>query len=152
MQVQVWPPALAISNTHKSNEPPEHTGTSVDPEETYPNDDDLPLPTYKQTVADINHLSRPKRGIKTRKETQEEKYLSDESQIIHAHFVGMSKEHYENRSEYLMYVHEMNKEDNKNKSNQDETINLSDFLTEPSSLIQVLKTCLLYTSPSPRDS
>jgi len=41
--------------------------------------------------------------------------------------------------EYLMYIHQMNDEEINNKKQQDDTINISDFLPKPRLLSQVLK-------------
>ena len=120
----------------------EHTGTSVGPQEAYPTDNDLPAPNYQQTIADITHLSESKRGVRTRKACNEETAIINESDPdnIRAYFVNMEANYEASKPEYLMYVYEISDENKKNTSLQDSTINLSDFLPEPSSLNQVVKT------------
>ena len=103
----------------KAEESPERVGTSVDPEESYPKDIGLPLPSYEQAIADITHLSESKRGPKTRKQHSSDIELSQERNKIQSYFVSMKNDHTTNGPEHLMNIHEMNDEIKKNISEQE---------------------------------
>ena len=95
----------------------------------------LPLPDSEISDPEEYEDENFRRSPQTRSMSQQD---SQDEQIT-AYFTSMSRETEINNYEFLMYIHENNIEDNLQTHKQDNDINLSDFLPEPTSLSQLLR-------------
>ena len=109
----------------------EHTSGPVGDSQYYKNDDNLPLPTNKDTGTKT--LSSPKRGKNS--------FDTDSSNKISAFFASMNRISEDSLSfpEYLNVAHELNQAKKDEDTEIEKQVNLSDFIPEPRSLIQILR-------------
>ena len=128
----------------------EHTGEPNGDDEIFPEDLDLPKPTRENTIADISDLvTRPTRTCTQESsnltiDSHQNKYnkpIDNDNDIkIRALFTNMKRGTESiNFAEYLNIAHEQVTQNKCEDKANDDQINLSDFIPEPKTINQVLK-------------
>ena len=125
----------------------EYTSDPTGKAESFPQNLGLPHPTCKQITAGISDLVlHPKRGRHTHSDSAfnisvKDTHPSDnETNTIHAYYTSMSwLQETNNYTKYLNMAQEQHINNKNDEKSNDHIINLSDYITEPKSLYQVLK-------------